>query len=295
MNEHILMSSAEHFDVTYRINPWMHPEEKSVTNKAALTQWRNLKDVLLKLNAEVFEFDVPHPDGVFAANAGFAWDDNFIVSTFKFPERQVEEEHWLKSIRNFCGQNGNPYFKKIHMVNYPYEGGGDTLVANEVFNPLRRQSPAVYCGFGFRTSPEVPKLLQSVIDCQVYGLHLCDERFYHLDTCFCPLRDTLVMAYLPAFSDSSKAILLRNHHVLPVPEAEAKNFACNAIVLRDYVIMPTRCPATKDMLTQYGFDVIEVEMSEFMKSGGASKCLTLRLNQGVTGLGGSRKATIIGD
>jgi len=66
--------------------------------------------------------------------------------------------------------------------------------------------------------------------------------------------------------------------VFAVPENEAKHFACNAVVLGKHVIMPANCPETKNHLEHKGFTVFECDMSEFIKAGGACKCLTLLLD-----------------
>ena len=68
-----------------------------------------------------------------------------------------------------------------------------------------------------------------------------------------------------------------------MPEDEAKNFACNAVVINSpegfqtAVIVPKGCPKTERTLMKWGFDVYSTDMSEYMKSGGACKCLTLKL------------------
>jgi N-dimethylarginine dimethylaminohydrolase len=45
----------------------------------------------------------------------------------------------------------------------------------------------------------------------------------------------------------------------------------------DHVIMNSCTPELKKLLREIGFTVKTVNLSEFMKSGGSSKCLTLRL------------------
>lgn len=73
-------------------------------------------------------------------------------------------------------------------------------------------------------------------------------------------------------------ILRRLPNSIAVSEAEANAFVCNAITIRDTVISPIGVSqATKDYLSARGKRVEEVDMSEFMKSGGACQCLVLRL------------------
>ena len=61
--------------------------------------------------------------------------------------------------------------------------------------------------------------------------------------------------------------------VLNVHEDQAKEFICNSIEINDTIVTPT------DMfsLSFSGRKTYISDMSEFMKSGGAIKCLTLRL------------------
>lgn len=103
--------------------------------------------------------------------------------------------------------------------------------------------------------------------------------FYHLDTCFAPVDEKTALWYPPAFSDNTqKEILRRLPQSIAVSEKEANAFVCNAITIRKNVISPIGvADETKKTLKERGFKVTEVDMSEFMKSGGACQCLVLRL------------------
>jgi N-dimethylarginine dimethylaminohydrolase len=63
-----------------------------------------------------------------------------------------------------------------------------------------------------------------------------------------------------------------------VAENEAKNFACNAVVLDQCVVIPSGTPKLSAQLEQLGFEVYACEMDEYIKAGGACKCLTLRMD-----------------
>ncbi|VDO29592.1 unnamed protein product [Haemonchus placei] len=104
------------------------------------------------------------------------------------------------------------------------------------------------------------------------------SRFYHLDTAFCPLNDKLALWYPQAFDQASQRIMSNYFQLLPVSESEAKRFACNAVVIGNHVIMNEGSERIAQLLDRHGFKVHFVSMSEFVKSGGSAKCLTLRLN-----------------
>lgn len=63
-----------------------------------------------------------------------------------------------------------------------------------------------------------------------------------------------------------------------VPE-EAMHFACNAVVCEHHIILPESCPKLVVALKQRGYQTHLLPMTEFLKSGGACKCLVLLLPQ----------------
>jgi N-dimethylarginine dimethylaminohydrolase len=65
--------------------------------------------------------------------------------------------------------------------------------------------------------------------------------------------------------------------LLWVSAPDARNFACNAISIGQRVIMHEASAELKSALAQRGLEVIEAGVSEFLKSGGACKCLTLEI------------------
>jgi N-dimethylarginine dimethylaminohydrolase len=65
---------------------------------------------------------------------------------------------------------------------------------------------------------------------------------------------------------------------IAVNEKEAAAFVCNAITVGKAVITPPGISSkSRELLAKRGFHVEEVDMSEFMKSGGACQCLVLKL------------------
>jgi len=76
------------------------------------------------------------------------------------------------------------------------------------------------------------------LDIEVVSLRLMDERFYHLDTCFCPSMAAIC-------STIHRRLILPNRVIeMRVPaekriieEADAVNFACNAVNIDSVVVM----------------------------------------------------------
>jgi len=68
---------------------------------------------------------------------------------------------------------------------------------------------------------------------------------------------------------------------IAIAEADAVNFACNAVNIDSVVIMNKASDNLKQRLAKAGFQVIETPLTEFLKAGGAAKCLTLRVTEPV--------------
>ena len=63
-------------------------------------------------------------------------------------------------------------------------------------------------------------------------------------------------------------------HIFEVPDEEA--YGADCVRINDKIIMAAGYPAVKAQLTAWGYDIIEVEMSEFRKIDGSITCLSLR-------------------
>src|SRR3954465_8438269 len=96
----VLMCRPTHFTVSYRINPWMHPEDPTDTS-LAVTQWEVLHQTYLDLGFEVQLIDpIPGlPDMVYAANGGFVIDNIAYGASFTYPERQPEGPAYMDWFR----------------------------------------------------------------------------------------------------------------------------------------------------------------------------------------------------
>ena len=110
-------------------------------------------------------------------------------------------------------------------------------------------------------------------------LYLVDPRWHHLNTAFCPLANGYVIAYEKAFSSQSVNKIKNefSDRIIWVSDQDANNFACNAVNIGNDIILNKASDELKAELSKNNFSVIEVDVSEFIKAGGACKCLTLEL------------------
>ncbi|MGB3768040.1 MAG: TIGR00300 family protein [Phormidesmis sp.] len=269
MTDRILMCAPHHYDVDYVINPWMEGNIHRSSRDRAEEQWNKLHDVL-KDHADVVlvEPQKGWPDMVFAANAGLVLGDRCVLSRFFHPERQGEEPHFQKWFED------NGFTVHTLPESLPFEGAGDALID--------RAGHWVWAGYGFRSELDSHAYLAKWLDVEVVSLRLVDNRFYHLDTCFCPLKDGYLMYYPPAFDDYSNRLIemrVPEDKRIVVEEVDAINFACNTVNVDRVVVMNKASESLTKALDDCGFEVVETPLTEFLKAGGAAKCLTLKVNE----------------
>lgn len=264
----VLLCPPLHYGVQYVINPWM-ALDKEVNGEVAARQWAALRTALGQLRSpvEVHELEAlpGWPDLVFTANAGLVVGRRCLLSRFRYVERQGETTYhraWFRS---------HGFVVEEPPAGVCFEGEGDALFCGG----------RLYCGYGFRTEWPAVRWLAERLACHVVPLQLVDARFYHLDTCFCPLGRDAVAWYPGAFDDAAQVAVRMTVPVrVELREEEALRFGCNAVVLGDEVLIPAGCPDLVDQLARRSMRVQSLEMGEFIKAGGACKCLVLLLNGG---------------
>ncbi len=260
----ILMCPPEHYGIQYEINPWMDRARPAAYHEAC-RQWEQLRQILEVTGAhiELMEAVPGLPDLVFTANAAMVFRNTAFLSRFRHPERQGEEPvnaRWFAS-----------HQFSVHRLpeGLYFEGAGDALFCGDT----------LYAGYRIRTDIRSHQYIAQCAGCRVISLELIDPYYYHLDTCFCPLTESVAIYYPPAFDEYGRRALQENiPELIVVQPEEARHFACNAVVVGRYVVTNTGCPQLHEKLRKRGFQPIETPLGEFAKAGGSAKCLTLRLD-----------------
>src|SRR6185295_19918248 len=166
------------------------------------------------------------PDLVFTANAAMIYRRQAVLSHFRHPQRQGEEPYnrqWLIA-------------QAFEVVEAPagisFEGAGDALFCGDT----------LYAGYRMRSDAAGHQQIGSMLGCRVIPVELVDARYYHLDTCFCPLAEGEAIWYPPAFDEyGQRAIREHVKKLIETEQTEAERFACNAVVIGRRVITNTGC------------------------------------------------------
>ena len=259
------MCPPTYYAIAYVINPWMSLK-RQVSHPRAVAQWRALHALLTRTLGARVRLLTPRrgvPDLVFTANAGLIHGRTLIRSNFRYPQRRREEP----IIERYFARAG---FRVVRLSEaLTFEGEGDALWMGKT----------LVVGFRFRSEAPVHEELSRRLRAEALPVELADRRFYHLDTCFCPLDAKSALWFPPAFDRYGRAVIERLvEDPIRVREADATRFACNAIVLGRAVVMQAGASASlRRQLARRGFRVYPVDLSEFLKAGGSAKCLALRL------------------
>jgi N-dimethylarginine dimethylaminohydrolase len=264
---HYLMVEPNHFRVDYTINPFMNLNDQPDRHRSR-EQWLAIigaveaaggsVDVLPQLPAA--------PDMVYAMNLGLPLQDadgspRVVLSHMRYRQRRIETpaaDAWFAEhgyLRHTVGADG---------VGAHFEAGdafawrGDLVV-----------------GYGPRTEELGLKHLANELGVTVRGFRITHPGMYHMDLGFCPLDGTRAMVCPAAYDDDSAAALLA---LVPDPlvlsEEDALTFCANSIVVGKTIVMPA-CPGrVRAQLEEWGFTIVIVDVSEFLKAGGAIRCLT---------------------
>ena len=264
---HYLMVEPEHFRVDYAINPFMDPADQP-DPVATRDQWDAIAAAIEQAGGtvDVLAQRADAPDMVYAMNlalpfVGGPTGRTAVLSHMRFPERRMETD---TAARWFAERDYT-----LHTIGS--EGVGAHFEAGDAF----AWRGELIVGFGPRTERLALKHLAHDLDVTVRGIRTTHPGMYHLDLAFCPLDATRALVCPDAFDAASARKLL---DLVPEPlvltESEAMTFCANSVVVGRTVIMPACPDRIRAQLEAWEFEVVVVGVSEFLKGGGAIRCLT---------------------
>jgi N-dimethylarginine dimethylaminohydrolase len=243
------MVRPDHFRVDYAINPFMDPADQPDPH-LALAQWVELVSTIEQHGGtvEVVPQRADAPDMVYAMNLGLGVvrpegsggpRGHVVMSHMRYAERRMETlsaQPWFEQSGRTTSYVGR-------------EGIGAHLEAGDVF----AWGDALVAGYGPRTEELALKHLATDLD------------------------DRRALVAPGAFdAESAEALLALVPEPLVLTDDEAlTTFCANSIVIGQTVVMPAGAPErVRAQLVAWGFEVVEVDVSEFHKGGGSVRCLT---------------------
>jgi ornithine--oxo-acid transaminase len=262
------MCPPEWYEVDYVLNPWMAGNVHRASRDLAFAQWKGLHSVLRTLaDVRLLHPEPGCPDMVFVGHAALVHHGVAAVSSFHPAERRAESTY----LRRWLSSQGFLTWETARET--AFEGEGDVCFDDN--------GSALWAAHGVRTCRAAHRHVAEAWHVPVQSLHLVDPRFYHLDTCFAPLDGGFVLYYPGAFDGASQQLIERAYPAarrIAVTEEDATRMACCALNLGRSVFTGEISRELATRLFDLGFDVVQLELSEFIKGGGGAKSLALRLS-----------------
>ena len=257
----VLMCRPEYFTVSYRINPWMHPEDPTDTS-LALKQWDVLYETYQNLGFDVQLIEgLPGlPDMVYAANGGFVVEGIAYGAKFHYPERGPEGPTYMDWFR----EHGFDVREPVETN----EGEGDFLLVGDT----------ILAASGFRSDTGSHQEIAAIYGREVVSLQLINPSYYHLDTALAVI-DPTTIAYLPSAFDEPSLAILRERYpdAIIATEEDASILGLNSFSDGHNVVIAERATTFARDLADRGYNPIGVDLSELLLGGGGVKCCTLEL------------------
>ena len=172
----------------------------------------------------------------------------------------------------------NDRYYDVYNIKTKFEGQGDALFSHNKNH--------LWIGYGFRTKKRSITNIRNIGNTPsliIHGLKLTNPNWYHLDTCFCPIGNGVLMLYEGAFDINSLKKIYKVFNnplkIIKISHDDATNFACNSIAVsynnKIRVIGHKYSSQLKQKVKKGDRVPIENDMSEFLLSGGSTKCCVM--------------------
>ncbi|NLP52740.1 dimethylarginine dimethylaminohydrolase family protein [Bacillus sp. RO1] len=262
----VIVCPPTHMSITEVINETQkHFLEDNIDETLATKQHRNFVQAMLANGVDVYSLppSEQYPEQVFTRDIGFTLGDTVFVANMGSNIRSGEEnilKSWLDeqqlSYSSFSG--------------YSVEGG-DIIIDRDI----------VYIGISGRTSKRTLKhISESLSEYTVKPIPI-DKSYLHLDCVFNVISPTEALVFSPALREEELNFLSKRYELIEVSKEEQFTMGTNVLSIGSKKIFSLPCnKQVNEQLRNRGYDVVEVDISEIIKSGGSFRCCTLPLLRG---------------
>lgn len=237
-----------------------HFAAENIDVDLAVVQHQNFVRTLQENGAEVMMLQPfeKYPEQVFTRDIGFTLGQTVFVSEMGQDIRQGEEE----VLKQWLEVQGYP----MHSLKGHRIEGGDVIIDRNT----------IFVGVSDRTCKRAIEQLQKLLPAfQVIPLPI-NEKYLHLDCVFNILSETEALIFSDAFKDQELRILRKKYDLIEVTEEEQFTMGTNVLSIgnKKIISLPVNHDVNSQMRSR-GYEVLEVDITEIIKSGGSFRCCTL--------------------
>ncbi len=235
-------------------------ESENINVELAMKQHEDFEKILKEHGVEVIKLPASEefPEQVFTRDIGFTVGDDIFVSEMASDIRKGEEE----VLEEWLDEEDVPFQTTTDRVE-----GGDVIV----------DRGTLYVGISGRTSKKaVRKLKHDLPNYEIVQVPF-NEKYLHLDCVFNILSPEVGLIFPKALDQKTIDMLsARKYKLIEVSEEEQFTMGTNVLSIGDKKVFSL--PQNKNVNAQmraHGFEVIEVDFSEIIKSGGSFRCCSM--------------------
>jgi N-dimethylarginine dimethylaminohydrolase len=259
----VLLCQPHYIRVREELN--MKQKAKSIDVEAAIEQHRNFVEVLNNFGIETILLPnhTKYPEQVFTRDIGFTLGQTIFVAEMAESVRQGEE----KALKLWLEEEGISYFNLVR----DHIEGGDVIIDRDT----------IYIGLSDRTNQaSINHVKHLLSEFNIITIPF-KENFLHLDCVFNVLSEEIALIYSNALTREDMKRLSSRYDLIEVTHEEQLSLATNVLSIgsNKVISLPSNKNANEQMRNK-GFEVIEVEFSEMIKSGGSFRCCTLPILRG---------------
>jgi N-dimethylarginine dimethylaminohydrolase len=238
-------------------------EDENINVGLAMKQHKEFEELLKEHGVEVIKLPSSEkfPEQVFTRDIGFTVGEDVFVAEMASDIRKGEEE----ALEEWLDDEDIMFQTTTNRVE-----GGDVIV----------DRGTLFVGISSRTSIEAAeKLKDDLPDYTIIPVPF-DEKYLHLDCVFNILSPEVGLIFKKAFDPRIVDMFSTTYKLIEVSEEEQFTMGTNVLSIGDKKVFSL--PQNKNVNAQiraHGFEVIEVDFSEIIKSGGSFRCCSMPVNR----------------
>ncbi|MGP4081064.1 dimethylarginine dimethylaminohydrolase family protein [Pseudalkalibacillus sp. R45] len=235
-------------------------KDEGINIDLAVEQHNHFIKILRENGAEVIllPYHAKFPEQVFTRDIGFTLGQTVFISKMGSNVRKGE----VGIIKQWLDDEEMSYFnlseEKIE--------GGDVLIDQDT----------IYVGLSYRTDQKAVNHLQSILTTyKVMGIPF-NEKYLHLDCVFNVVSPEVALIFPPALDKKELELFSSRYELIEVTKEEQFTLGTNVLSIghKKIISLPINTEVNAQ-LKEKGFEVIEVDISEIIKSGGSFRCCTM--------------------
>lgn len=262
----VILCQPQYMSIRQVINDTQHHfKDVGIHIEHALEQHSVFVEALKdhKIEVVLLPYHKKYPEQVFTRDIGFTLGQTIFVAEMGHDVRKGEEnvlKLWLED-------EEIPYY---NLIGDKIEGG-DVIIDRET----------IYIGLSNRTNRYAIEHLQSLLkEFNIIAIPFKNE-FLHLDCVFNVVSPDVAIIYPDALTKQDIELFSSRYDLIEVSKEEQFTLGTNVLSIGNRIIfsLPDNREVNKQ-LRDRGFEVIEIDITEIIKSGGSFRCCTLPLLRG---------------